>query len=609
MQSSFARPVEGVLPSSLERVFSLLRWLVIGLAVAIEFYAASGTPNSIQSVARALQITGLVAAYNVMLLVVRFKFRDRQSRIILAFFDATIATVINGVAGGVYSPFVFLVYLIIAEASLLFTASGLLTYTAFTATLYSVTTMLLSGRQWTELNITLVLSLTVGMFIWASVCGAITRVLEQERALMRREQELTAELNRQVVALSALNRLSERLNASLNLDELMQSTVQALPDALRVDACVAFTVVDDGNNWQAGSIWYGVDEDYEPREVTLDAESVQIGPLVLSQGDLHKILQENVTIRQPEEAPENEASSAVLIVPLNSDDNYGGGLALLRENGPIFTQSDQEILAALARQLSLLARNARLYEMERQNVVRLQELEEMKSDFLSAVSHELRTPLTSIKASALLMLGQPKDETHHKLLRNIERNSERLNGLVSDLLDMAKLQNGRLKLALQTVNVAEIVSDVIASLRPLTDGKNQQLELQASPNLPPAHADRRRLEQILTNLLSNAHRYTQKGSLIKIELAQGDHELQISIRDNGPGIPAHEHALIFERFYRSQNTARTGTGLGLSIARSLVELHGGRIWVESESGKGANFIFTLPQAEELSKKHKVLADE
>lgn len=292
----------------------------------------------------------------------------------------------------------------------------------------------------------------------------------------------------------------------------------------------------------------------------------------------------------------------MLIVPLSSGDNYGGALALLRENGPAFAQSDQEILAALARQLSLLARNARMYEMELQNVARLQELEEMKSDFLSAVSHELRTPLTSIKASTLLMLSQPKDDTHAKLLRNIERNTERLNGLVSDLLDMAKLQNGRVRLVPQPLHLPDIVGDVVNTLRPLTDGKEQQIELHFAASLKSAYADRRRLEQILTNLLSNAYRYTPKGGQIKISVAESENSLQVSIEDTGPGIPSHEHNLIFERFYRSQNTAKPGTGLGLSIARSLVELHGGKIWVESMPGKGAKFFFTLPLADDTAKK-------
>lgn len=235
-----ARPMadELNLPLSFERVLFLLRWLVIGLGLAIQLYVATGSGN-IEDVARALQFTGLVAVYNGGLLALRYYVSERPHRIWLAVADAAAISVGVGLGGGIFSPFVILLYLIIVEAALLFTPSALLTYTALVAIFYATATMLLPGQRWNELSITIVLSLVLGMFIWASVCGAITKAFEQERNLVRREQDLTLALNRQVVALSSLNRLTERLNASLDIDELMQSTVQELPDALAVDACVA----------------------------------------------------------------------------------------------------------------------------------------------------------------------------------------------------------------------------------------------------------------------------------------------------------------------------------------------------------------------------------
>lgn len=594
----------------------MLRWLVIGLALAIQLYVVSSS-GGIENAARALQFTALVVVYNSALLVLRAYVTNREHRIWLAVMDAVIVGLLTGFGGGIYSPFVFLVYLIIVEASQLFTPSGLLTYTAVTAMFYAIAAMLLPGQQWNELSITIVLSLVLGMFIWASVCGAISKALEQERALVKREKALTAELNRQVVALSSLNRLTERLNASLNLDELMQSTVKELPDALEVDACVAFLAdyFPDESTWKLDAVWYGVDEDFEPAEVENgskddeNGEWLKIGPLLLSRNDLEAVLEEGVILRQPKytseeleqiEDPDTNYPS-VLVVPLTSEDGSSGALALLRQQGPAFTLSDQEIVASLARQLSLMAKNARLYEMERRNVARLQELEEMKSEFLSTVSHELRTPLTSIKASTILMLSQAsshQNETTDRLLHNIDRNTERLSGLVSDILDMAKLQNGRLKISPKPLCLAEVALDVATTLRPLTDSKRQQLDLEIAPNLKNAYADRRRLEQIITNLLSNAQRYTQKGGHIKLSVIEKAGELQVSIQDNGPGIPLHEQELIFERFYRIHG-GKGGTGLGLAIARSLVELHGGRLWVESQPGAGSTFYFTLPIATKI----------
>ncbi len=600
------------MPVSLERVLILLRWMVIGLALATQLYVASGaaTPGTIEAVARALQLASIAAIYNSLFLVMRYYLVERQYRIALAVLDALVITVLNGLAGGIYSPFVFLLYLIIVEAALLFTPSGVLSYTAVVAIFYATTTMLLPGRKWDELNITILLSVVLGMFIWASVCGAVNRAFEQERALVRREQELRAELNRQVVALSALNRLSERLNASLDIDELLQNTVKELPDALAVDACVAFLAnCDEYGAWRLGSVWCGVDEDFEPLDNEIEDDEtehwVKTGPLALRRTDFEAVLSRGAVLRllgNEVSSPESSHPGMALVVPLSPDEGHGGGLALVRQEGLPFTQSDQEILAALGRQLSLLIKNARLYEQERLNVARLQELEQMKSDFLSTVSHEFRTPLTSIKASTILMLSQSAEtapsETETRLLRNIDRNTERLSALVTDLLDMAKLQNGRLKLSMQPVSLSEIATDVVATMRPLTDGKGQSLELEIGSGLRLAYADRRRVEQVLNNLLSNAHRYTPKGSQIKLAIVENKTELVISISDNGPGLKLPEQERVFERFYRGPSS-KGGTGLGLAIARSLVELHGGRIWVESNPNSGTTFYFTLQPAPSL----------
>jgi signal transduction histidine kinase len=600
-----------IIPLSLERVLFLLRWLVTGLSLAIQLYAAGGSGN-IENVARALQFTALAAVYNSLFFVLRYNLTRRQPRIWLAVFDAGAITVLIGFGGGIYSPYIFLLYLIIVEASLLFSPSGMLTYTAVVAMFYATLTMLLPGQKWDELNITIVLSVVLGMFIWASICGAINHAFEQERALVRREKDLAAELNRQIVALSAINRLSERLNASLDLEELMQSTVKALPDALAVDACVAFFASRSGTaDWRLGSVWYGIDEDFEPAgenelaQAALAPGKMRVGPLILDQSDLETLLQDGVILRFSAGLPDkngtaeelSSSGTVGLMVPLHLAEGHGGGLVVLRQEGPPFSESDKEILAALARQLSLLANNARLYELERRNVARLQELEEMKSDFLSTVSHELRTPLTSIKASIILMLTQPDQplSTAQRLLHNIDRNTERLSSLVNDLLDMTKLRNGRLKLALQPVNLAEITADVTATMRPLTDNKNQTLDIQVQPGLPAVYADRRRVEQVLNNLLSNAYRYTPKNGSIRLTVEERNRRILVVISDNGPGIPLAEQELIFERFY-SSHTGKGGTGLGLPIARSLVELHNGVLWVESQPGVGSSFYFTLPLA-------------
>jgi len=597
--STYSTPVTGI-PFSVERAFFILRWLIIGIALIIQLYAA-GNAKGPEQVVRALQLTALVAIYNGLFLAMRYQFTSPRSRVLISLLDAGVISLSIGLSGGIYSSFLVLIYLVVLEASFIYNASNALTFTAATGGMFVAATMFIGGQPWNELNLTIAMTEVMAMFIFVSVGSSMVKALEQQREVARREKEFSAQLNHQVKALSALNRLSERLNASLDLEELMQKTVEALPRALEVDACVAFlTERNQVDEWKVSTSWYGVDEAYEPMDND-NREGIQAGPLVLSQPELQAVVEQGEILRFSQEA----GQEAVIVVPLRAGEQEFGALALLRQNGPAFNDSDQELLAALGRQMSLLIRNARLYELERQNVIRLQELEQLKSDFLSVVSHELRTPLTSIKASTILMLSQPLDEisdTEAKLLRNIDRNTDRLNGLVSDLLDVTKLQNGRIKLTLQPLNLAEVIQDVVASMRPLTDRRGQQLQVQLLTELSPLLADRRRLEQILTNLISNANRYTQQGGEIRVIVSYNQDSITVAISDNGPGIDSAEHELIFERFYRSTSSqaSKTGTGLGLTIARSLVELHGGKIWVDSAPGKGSSFFFTLPAQTQAS---------
>lgn len=253
------------------------------------------------------------------------------------------------------------------------------------------------------------------------------------------------------------------------------------------------------------------------------------------------------------------------------------------------------------------------------DISRAKEVERAKTQFVSTVSHELRTPLASIKASVgVLLASMPEDtpEPIMRLLRNVDRSALRLESIVLDLLDLARLQSGRVRLSRRQVDLAEVASEALATIKPLADEKSQTLSLvvpaRATPvdaphphvavDAPHPHvtvnADRQRLGQVLLNLLSNAHKYTQEGGQITVRLARRGREVVCSVQDSGPGIPPEEQDRIFERFYRPENgvtQANVGTGLGLPIARALVELHGGRIWVRSTVGLGSTFYFSIPR--------------
>ena len=234
------------------------------------------------------------------------------------------------------------------------------------------------------------------------------------------------------------------------------------------------------------------------------------------------------------------------------------------------------------------------------DITRESEVARMKSDFVSIVSHEMRTPMTSIKGFVDLMLmgaaGDVSDQQRH-FLSIIKSNADRLAILVSDLLDLSKIETGRLRLRLEPTSALDVLEGVIDSLRGSIEDKEQELTCEVSDNLPLVMADRDRLIQVLTNLLANANQYTPNGGQIRIKMVQQGPVLQISVADTGIGISEEDQEKIFNRFFRADHPLvrnSEGTGLGLPIVRSLVEMHGGELWLHSTLGEGSEFSFTLP---------------
>ena len=234
------------------------------------------------------------------------------------------------------------------------------------------------------------------------------------------------------------------------------------------------------------------------------------------------------------------------------------------------------------------------------DVTRERELDRMKDEFVSLVSHELRTPLTSIKGYVdLLIDGDAGEVTEEQkeFLDIVKNNSDRLVLLVNDLLDVSRIEAGRINLRVHPVDLPDCIDEVATSLRPLMEQKRQSLKLELPADLPQVRADRDRVVQIMTNLLSNAHKYTLEGGTVSVRAQAGDDEVRVEVSDTGVGMTADERDKLFTKFFRAQNPATqniSGTGLGLNIVKSLVEKQGGRIWVTSEPMKGSTFTFTIP---------------
>ena len=266
----------------------------------------------------------------------------------------------------------------------------------------------------------------------------------------------------------------------------------------------------------------------------------------------------------------------------------------------------QAALGAVAAQLAMALERQRLLAREQEaaralseQMERLRELDVMKDQFVSSVSHELRTPLTSIVGYMELLLdgeaGEVSEDQEH-FLGIIGRNCDRLTRLVDDILFVARVDAGRLSLHLEDIDIVDVVTKTVESLRPVAARKDLTLKLDAELDRLELHADPVRIGELLDNLMSNAIKFTPEGGVVTVVVAHDDGTVRLEVRDTGVGIPPEEVQKLFERFFRaSTSSVASGTGLGLSITKSIVEAHRGKIWVESTLGEGTTFLVDLPQ--------------
>ncbi len=234
------------------------------------------------------------------------------------------------------------------------------------------------------------------------------------------------------------------------------------------------------------------------------------------------------------------------------------------------------------------------------DITRLKQLEKIRQDFVANVSHELRTPLTTIKGYAETLLdGALKEDQAFQFVQVIKRHTDRLTKIVEDLLMLSRIETKEFQLKVEVVSVRDFIDDVIDFVKDLAEKKRISLARNEIPSSLAIQADRSYLEQILINLLDNAIKYTPEGGRVTVSTIEKDSkDIQFSVEDNGIGIPKEDLSRIFERFYRvdkGRSKELGGTGLGLSIVKHLVQAHGGKVWVESQPGKGSIFYFTLPR--------------
>ena len=289
----------------------------------------------------------------------------------------------------------------------------------------------------------------------------------------------------------------------------------------------------------------------------------------------------------------------VLGAPMLREGIPSGVLTLTRSEVRPFTDKQIELVLTFADQAVIAIENVRLFDEIHDKSHQLEIASLHKSQFLANMSHELRTPLNAILGYNELMLNNIYGETTGRMsavLTRIQSNGRHLLRLINDVLDLSKIEAGQLTLSLADYSIKQVVHSVSAVVEPLATEKRLAFKVEVPPDLPPGCGDERRLTQVLLNLVSNAIKFTDVGEVtIKVSTANG--AFTLSVRDTGPGIDPADQVRIFEEFQQADSSVtkkKGGTGLGLSIARHIIEMHGGRIWVESSVGKGATFFFTVP---------------
>ena len=436
-------------------------------------------------------------------------------------------------------------------------------------------------------------------------------VVADQIAIAYQNAELLSETRSRVQDLQLLHDVSLAAASSTHLRETLQAAAEALAAEWK-GTQVALQLVDQDAQMlkMMASVGYGQD-----KKGCLD--------LPLGEGITGWVAKhgEPALVSDVREDPRyfaaNPDTRSEICVPLNAGTGVLGTLNVESSDTDVFSLDDQRLLSTLGSSLAILIERARLFDevegaraelqqraeaLEHANT-RLKELDRLKSQFLANMSHELRTPLNSVIGFSEVLidglLGEMPPE-RKECVENIYASGEHLMALINDILDLSKIEAGRMELALERFRVADLIENVRKTVIPMIEEKDQTLILDIADDLPPLNADRVRVRQVLLNLLSNAHKFTPEGNEITLACRLADPgTVLFSVIDTGIGIKPEDQELIFEEFRQADGTATReveGTGLGLTITKRLVEMHGGTIWVESTFGEGATFSFLLPLA-------------
>jgi signal transduction histidine kinase len=416
--------------------------------------------------------------------------------------------------------------------------------------------------------------------------------------LERKIENRTRELAHSVRELRALGEVSQAVNSTLDLGKVLTTIVAKAVEL---------------SGTEAGAIYIF---DHRQREFHLHATHGMDQGLVaaLTERSMsldNPLLARALMQREPVQVPDTRDEPAVdevirragyralLIAPLTRSDHIVGFLVVRRKDPGLFPRETVDLIETFAAQSVLAVQNARLFGEIDEKSRQLEVESRHKTQFLANMSHELRTPLNAILGYTELILDHIYGEAPSRMRQVLERvqaNGRHLLGLINDVLDLAKIEAGQLRLSLGDYSLKDVVHGVVDAVEPLAVEKGLALKADLPEQLPIGQGDERRIAQVLLNLVGNAIKFTDAGE-VAITASAANGSLTVAVCDSGPGISAANQVRIFDEFQQADNSttrSKGGSGLGLAIAKRIVEMHGGRIWVESTLGKGSRFSFTLP---------------